>query len=198
MSRARRPLTALLFVLPAFVLFALLVLVPIVVAAYTSTLRWNGVGEATFIGFDNFIRLFKSEIFLGDLRNGGILIVLSLCVQLPISLGLAVLLNQKIRGRAFYRLLFFAPYVLSEAVTGVLFSLVLSPDQGLANRLLEAAGATGWSWLSEPGTVLASIFLVITWKYFGFHLLIYLAGLQGIPKELQEAASIDGAGGWNV
>ncbi|NUR88953.1 MAG: sugar ABC transporter permease [Nonomuraea sp.] len=198
MRRARRPVTALLFVAPALVLFGLLVLVPIVVAVYTSTLKWNGVGPSTFAGLDNFTRLFQSEIFLGDLRHGGILILLSLAVQIPISLGLAVLLNGKIRGRAFYRLLYFAPYVLSEAVTGVLFSLVLSPQEGLANRLLQSVGLSGWTWLSEPDTALLSVFLVITWKYFGFHMLIYLAGLQGIPKELQEAARIDGAGDWNV
>ncbi|MGW0587015.1 carbohydrate ABC transporter permease [Streptosporangium sp. NPDC002607] len=199
-GRARRGwVTAILFVLPALVLFTLLVLAPILVAGYTSLHKWNGIGPPSdFIGLDNFTRLLNSDIFIGDLQNGGILVVLSLVVQLPLSLGLAVLLNQRIRGRALYRLLFFAPYMLSEAITGVLFSLILSPEAGLANRLLTSWGLEPWSWLSEPDTVLFSIFLVITWKYFGFHMIIYLAGLQGIPKELHEAARIDGAGGWKV
>ncbi|MER5627606.1 sugar ABC transporter permease [Streptosporangium sp. NPDC002544] len=199
-GRARRGwVTAILFVLPALVLFTLLVLAPILVAGYTSLHKWNGIGPPSdFIGLDNFTRLLNSDIFLGDLQNGGILVVLSLVVQLPLSLGLAVMLNQRIRGRALYRLLFFAPYMLSEAITGVLFSLILSPEAGLANRLLTSWGLEPWSWLSEPDTVLFSIFLVITWKYFGFHMIIYLAGLQGIPKELHEAARIDGAGGWKV
>ncbi|MEV4380920.1 sugar ABC transporter permease [Streptosporangium sp. NPDC049644] len=192
-------ITAILFVLPALVLFTLLVLTPILVAGYTSLHKWNGIGPPSdFIGLDNFTRLLNSDIFIGDLRNGGILVVLSLVVQLPLSLGLAVMLNQRIRGRALYRLLFFAPYMLSEAITGVLFSLILSPEAGLANRLLTSWGLEPWSWLSEPDTVLFSLFLVITWKYFGFHMIIYLAGLQGIPKELHEAARIDGAGGWKV
>ncbi|MFB9678705.1 carbohydrate ABC transporter permease [Streptosporangium vulgare] len=197
--RGRGWITAILFVLPALILFALLVLLPILVAGYTSLFKWNGIGPpSNFIGLDNFTRLFQSDIFAGDLRNGGILIVLGLLVQLPLSLGLAVMLNQRIRGRAFYRLLFFAPYMLSEAIIGVLFSMILSPDTGLANQLLVSWGMEPWTWLSEPDTVMFSLFLVITWKYFGFHMIIYLAGLQGIPKELSEAARIDGAGGWNV
>ncbi|MEU8384225.1 sugar ABC transporter permease [Streptosporangium sp. NPDC048865] len=198
-SRGRGRLTAILFVLPALVLFTFLVLVPILVAAYTSFYKWNGIGPpSNFVGLDNFTRLFQSDIILGDLRNGAILIVLGLLVQLPLSLGLAVMLNQRIRGRAFYRLLFFAPYMLSEAIIAVLFSLVLSPEAGLANHLLVSFGLEPWSWLSEPDTVMFSLFLVITWKYFGFHMIIYLAGLQGIPKELSEAARIDGAGSWDV
>ncbi len=197
--RGRGWVTAILFVLPALILFALLVLLPILVAGYTSLFKWNGIGPpSNFIGLDNFTRLFASDIFAGDLRNGAILIVLGLLVQLPLSLGLAVMLNQRIRGRAFYRLLFFAPYMLSEAIIGVLFSMILSPETGMANQLLVSWGMEPWTWLSEPDTVMFSLFLVITWKYFGFHMIIYLAGLQGIPKELSEAARIDGAGGWNV
>lgn len=199
LRRGRGWVTAILFVLPALILFALLVLLPILVAGYTSLYKWNGIGPpSNFVGLDNFTRLFQSDIFAGDLRNGAILIVLGLAVQLPLSLGLAVMLNQRIRGRAFYRLLFFAPYMLSEAITGVLFSLILSPESGLANRLLTSWGLEPWTWLSEPDTVMFSLFLVITWKYFGFHMIIYLAGLQGIPKELSEAARIDGAGSWDV
>ncbi|WP_084960439.1 carbohydrate ABC transporter permease [Thermoactinospora rubra] len=204
--RRRRPaaprgrfLTAFAFVLPALVLFVLLVLAPILIAAYLSLYRWNGVGPPTnFIGLDNYLRAFRHQIFLGDLRNLLIIVALSLLVQLPISLGLALLLNRKIRGRAFYRVMFFAPYVISEAITAVLFSLILSPESGMANQLLSAFGMEGWPWLSDPDTVMISLFLVITWKYFGFHMIIYMAGLQGIPKELTEAASIDGANPWNV
>ncbi|MEW9527075.1 carbohydrate ABC transporter permease [Microbispora sp. NPDC049125] len=198
--RGRGFLTAILFILPALVLFLVLVVAPIVIAAYLSLFKWNGIGPPTnFIGLDNFTRMFAATIFTGDLQHMVILIGLSLLVQLPISLGLAVLLNQKIRGRAFYRLLFFAPYIISEAITAVLFSAIFSPEDGLANKILEAVGVDGgWTWLSEPETALWTVFLVITWKYFGFHMIIYLAGLQGIPKELTEAARIDGADGWRV
>ncbi|MEU8266980.1 sugar ABC transporter permease [Sphaerisporangium sp. NPDC049002] len=192
--------TITLFLLPALVLFGLLVLAPIAVAMYTSVFKWNGLGgmPSDFVGLDNFTRMFADEVFVGDLRRGLVLIVLSITVQLPLALAIAMLLNQKMRGRAFYRLLFFAPYVLSEVITGVLFTMILSPEAGLANQMLGAAGLESLrsSWLAEPSTVMMSLFLVMTWKYFGFHMILYLAGRQGIPKELGEAASIDGAGSW--
>ncbi|MFC4534975.1 carbohydrate ABC transporter permease [Sphaerisporangium dianthi] len=198
--RFRGLATITLFLLPGLVLFVLLVLAPIAVAAYTSLFKWNGLGGLpdNWIGLDNYTRMFADEVFLGDLRRGALLIVLSLVIQLPLALAIAMLLNQKMRGRAFYRLLFFAPYVLSEVITGVLFSMILSPEAGLANQILGAIGLESLqsSWLAEPDTVMMSLFLVMIWKYFGFHMILYLAGRQSIPKELGEAASIDGAGPW--
>ncbi|WP_344935993.1 sugar ABC transporter permease [Sphaerisporangium flaviroseum] len=198
--RFRGLATITLFLLPALVLFLLLVLAPIAVAAYTSLFKWNGLGglPENWIGLDNYTRMFADEVFLGDLRRGALLIILSLVIQLPLSLAIAMLLNQKMRGRAFYRLLFFAPYVLSEVITGVLFTMILSPETGLANQILGAVGLESLqsSWLAEPSTVMMSLFVVMTWKYFGFHMILYLAGRQGIPKELGEAAAIDGATPW--
>ncbi|QYC39106.1 L-arabinose transport system permease protein AraP [Nonomuraea coxensis DSM 45129] len=198
-GRRGRALTITLFVLPALVLFLLLVVAPILVAFYASAFRWNGFGglPTTFIGFDNFTRLFSTEIFRRDLWHLLVLVLLSLCVQLPLSLGIALLLHQRIRGRAVYRLVFFAPYVLSEVITGVLFSLILAPDAGMANQVLALFGADS-DWLADPDTVMPSLFLVMTWKYFGFHMMILLAGRQNIPDELVEAAQIDGASGWKT
>ncbi|MFC7482588.1 carbohydrate ABC transporter permease [Luedemannella flava] len=180
---------------PALVLFCLMVLAPIVIAAYDSFFKWNGFGghPTDFIGFDNFRRLFKDPVFLDDLKHGGILIVLSLVIQLPLSLGLAMLLNQKLRGRAVYRLLFFAPYVLSEVITAVLFNLIFAPEIGLADYLFDVFGInTDTAWLGDPNIVLYLLFFVITWKYFGFHMILYLAARQGIPHELHEAAATEG------
>ncbi|MGP3954422.1 carbohydrate ABC transporter permease [Nonomuraea sp. 3N208] len=194
-----RWLTITLFLLPALVLFLLLVVAPILVAGYSSAFRWNGFGglPTNFIGFDNFTRLFGTEIFAQDLWHLLVLVLFSVCVQLPFSLAIAMLLNQRIRGRALYRVVFFAPYVLSEVITGVLFSLILSPGTGMANRLLSVFGIES-EWLADPNTVMPSLFLVMTWKYFGFHMMIYLAGRQNIPNELIEAAQIDGASSWKT
>jgi raffinose/stachyose/melibiose transport system permease protein len=179
-----------LFLAPALILFVALVLTPIALAAYTSLFKWNGFGLPTeYTALGNFARLLDDETFLGDLRRGGVLIGLSLVLQLPMSLGLALLLNQRLRGRSFYRLLFFAPYVLSEVTTGVLFTMVFSPSRGMFTSVL---------WLADPDTVLYSLFLVISWKYFGLHMILYLAGRQNIPRELTEAAQTDGAGTWQV
>ncbi|WP_198169004.1 carbohydrate ABC transporter permease [Herbidospora daliensis] len=199
-GKARKRITIILFLLPGVILFSLLVLAPILLAMYSSVFKWNGFGllPTNFVGLDNFTRLLDNEIFLGDLRRGALLIVLSLVVQLPLSLAIALLLNQKMRLRAVYRLLFFAPYVLSEVIAAVLFSMLLSPERGLANEVLGFLGLGSSSFLSEPDTVMFSLFVVITWKYFGFYVILYLAGRQSIPKELTEAAQIDGCGPWHV
>lgn len=197
--RRGRWVTIALFMLPALVLFLLLVVAPMLVALYSSVFRWNGFGglPSNFIGLDNFTRLLTSEIFAQDLWHLLVLVLLSIFVQLPFSLAIAMLLNQRMRGRALYRVLFFAPYVLSEVITGVLFSLILSPNSGMANRVLSMFGLES-EWLADPNTVMPALFLVMTWKYFGFHMMIYLAGRQNIPNELIEAAQIDGATGWKT
>ncbi|WP_046727227.1 carbohydrate ABC transporter permease [Streptomyces humi] len=192
-------LTAVGFQLPALALFGVLVLLPILFALYASFFRWGGFGmPSDYTGTDNFTRLFQDDVFLGDLWRCLLLVGLSLALQLPFALAMAVLLNQRIRGRAVYRMLFFAPYVLSEAITGVLFGMIFAPDQGLADHVLGAIGldGLGGEWFSDPSTVMATLFLVMTWKYFGFHMMLYLAGLQSIPAELTEAAIVDGAGSW--
>ncbi|MGN9761446.1 carbohydrate ABC transporter permease [Streptomyces sp. SD31] len=202
-GRARRRalhwLTAVAFQVPALVLFLVLVVLPILFALYAAFFRWGGFGmPSDYIGTDNFTRLFEDPVFLGDLWRCLLLVALSVAVQLPFALAMAVLLNQRLRGRAVYRMLFFAPYVLSEAITGVLFSMIFAPDDGFADHLLGYVGldGLGGEWFADPSTVMATLFLVMTWKYFGFHMMLYLAGLQSIPRELTEAALIDGANAW--
>lgn len=191
--------TLAVFLAPALVLFLLLVVAPIVVAGYGSLYKWNGFGlPENFVGLDNYTRAFRDPTFLGDLWRGFVLIALSLLVQLPVALGLAMLLNQPLRGRSVYRLIFFAPYVLSEVTTAVLFTLVFSPNRGLGDTFTRLLGADAGTIFADPDTVLLAVFLVISWKYFGFYMILYLAGRQSIPKEIHEAATVDGAGAWQT
>ncbi|WP_199550609.1 carbohydrate ABC transporter permease [Streptomyces sp. N35] len=192
-------LTAVAFTLPALILFGALVLTPILYALYVSLFNWGGFGSPEdYVGLDNYTRLLDDPVFLGDLWRGLLLVLFSIAVQLPFALAMAVALNQRLRGRAVYRMLFFAPYVLSEVITGVLFMMIFSPDEGLADRVLGSIGLDGLGglWFADQDTVLPTLFLVMTWKYFGFHMMLYLAGLQNIPAELHEAARIDGANAW--
>ena len=195
-ARSARRLTSIaLFLLPALVLYALLVIVPIFQAIRYSGYQWNGLTPLDdFVGLENFRRAFGEEVFRGALRHNGIIIVLSLLVQLPFALGVALLVNARMKGRALLRVLFFAPFVLSEVITAVIFSLMLQPG-GLTDRSLEGLGlgALTADWLGDSNLVLYTVFVVVTWKYFGFHMILYIAGLQQIPRELEEAAAIDGA-----
>ncbi len=189
-ARARRRwATIALFLVPALVLYLLLVVAPVVQAMYFSGFAWSGLGPLDdHVGLDNFKRAFSEDVFLGALKHNGAFVLLSLVFQLPFALALALILNARLRGRALLRVLFFAPFVLSEVVTGVIWTLILQPG-GLA----DAVAPVEREWLADPGIVLYTLFVVISWKYFGFHMILYLAGLQQIPRELEEAAEIDGA-----
>jgi raffinose/stachyose/melibiose transport system permease protein len=132
--------------------------------------------------------------FIKAITHNGILVVLSLVLQIPFALGVALMLNRRFPGRAVFRLIFFAPYVISEVIAGVVWRLLLQPD-GMVDGALTAVGlgSVYHPWLADPDTVLWALFVIISWKYFGFHMILMLAGLQGIPRELEEAAAIDGA-----
>jgi raffinose/stachyose/melibiose transport system permease protein len=147
-----------------------------------------------FVGLANFERALTDQVFLGSVSHNALIVVLSLIVQIPFALGIALMLNRRFPGRAILRLVFFAPYVIAEVITAIVWSLILQPN-GLADNLLTSIGLEEayQPWLADPDTVLIALFFIITWKYFGFHMILMLAGLQGIPRELEEAAAIDGA-----
>lgn len=185
---------------PALLVFAGFVLVPIGIAAFYSLFKWNGFGALDdFVGFDNYADAFTGTVFQSAIVHNLIIAGLSIVVQLPLSIGLAMLLNRKLRGRAVLRALVFAPYVLSEAITAVIWSLMLQPNS-FVDQVLRSAGLGGLvhNWLADPGIVLYTLFAVITWKYIGFGIILLLAGLQGVPAELREAAALDGASAWQT
>ena len=200
MRRGARPsrsrlLTIALFLLPALVLYGVFVIFPIIQAVHFSLFKWNGLKPLTdFIGLANYQRALQDPIFQGAVSHNIAIIVLSFAIQIPFALGLALILSRQFRGRAMLRLVFFAPYVIAEVITGVVWSLLLQPN-GLAEGVLTAIGlgALYQPWLADASSVLIAMFFVISWKYFGFHMILLLAGLQGIPQELEEAAAIDGA-----
>ncbi len=176
-------------------MYGLFVLLPIVQAAWYSLYDWNGLTPLTdFVGLDNYTKALNDSVFQNAVWHNVLIVFLSLTVQIPFALWLALLLNRRFPGRTILRILFFAPFVLSEAITGIVFQLLLYPG-GLLDRSLGTAGL-GFlihEWLADRSIVMLTMFVVISWKYFGFHMILMLAGLQGIPRELEEAAAIDGA-----
>lgn len=196
-----KALTILLFLLPSLTLFALFFLIPVVQAAHFSLYDWSGLGELEdYIGLKNYQTLFKDPVFMQALKDNFIIAGLSLLTQLPAALVLALLINRKLPGRTFFRTVFFLPYILSEVVTGLIWSFIYNPSNGLIAGLLHQINPTAVppAYLADTHTVLIAIFIAMCWKYFGFHLVLYVAGLQNIPEDVVEAAQIDGATSWQI
>lgn len=185
-----------LFLLPAIVLFLLFVVYPIFQSIYYSMFNWKGFGPAVdFVGLNNFKNILNDRVFMIALRNGFLIIGLSLFVQLPLSLMLAVLVGRDLPGRVFFRTIFFLPYVLSEVIAALMWLFILNPDpdRGFINAVIVFFGGAPQAWLGNTSLVLISIFAALTWKYFGYHMLLFMTGLQNIPSEIEEAGRVDGA-----
>ena len=195
--------TPYLYLLPYALLFTTFTLVPAGYGLWISLHEWDYLLPGKpFVGFDNYQALFDSaspqfEFFWQSMQATGIFTVFSVPLLVAVPLGIALLLNRSFPGRTFFRAVYFAPYVLGVAVIGVLWRFLLDPNVGAINGLLSAIGLPGgtawttglpWAWISLVG--------VTVWWTLGFNAVIYLAGLQDIPRELYEAASIDGGGKW--
>ncbi|HEY7468013.1 MAG TPA: sugar ABC transporter permease [Acidimicrobiia bacterium] len=186
------------FLLPALLLYGVFVLYPIVQSFRYSGYDWNGLEPLTnWVGLDNFKTAFADPLFIEALTHNAIIIVLSLALQIPFAVALAVLVSRRLKGRGLYRTMYFAPFVLSEVVTGVVWRQIYRPE-GLLDMILASVGLENLTreWLADPQIALYSLFFVISWKYFGLHMVLVIAGLQTIPVELEEAAAIDGASWW--
>ncbi|MET4638381.1 sugar ABC transporter permease [Mycetocola sp. 2940] len=196
----RKRLEITLLAGPAIVVFVGFVIFPVIMAGYYGFFRWKGYGPATdFVGLENYFIIFQDSAFHDVLRHNGFILVLSLLIQGPIAVVLALLLNQKIRGRSLIRVLIFVPYIISEVIVGIGWGLMLQTS-GSVNGFLDnvGLGALKADWISDPNIAIWSLMLIISWKYIGFAVILFLAGLQSIPDELFEAAAIDGASYWQI
>jgi multiple sugar transport system permease protein/raffinose/stachyose/melibiose transport system permease protein len=199
-GKGRQRLEIALLTTPAIVVFVGLVIFPVILAAYYGFYRWQGYGAPTnWVGFNNYKIIFTDPSFQRALEHNGLIVILSLVIQGPVAILLALLLNQKIRGRSLIRVLIFVPYVISEVIVGTGFSLMLQAS-GAVNDVLRSIGLGSLTtdWLANPSIALWTLMAILTWKYVGFAVILMLAGLQSIPDELSEAARIDGASYWQV
>lgn len=193
----RSTATGWLMLAPAGVLIITFLLIPIgltFVLAFTNA-RLISPEPAKFIGVANFTRLFDNETFWRSLINTVVFALVIVPFQSALALGLALLINVKMRGVNFFRTVFFLPVVTSMVVVSMLWMFMYQPN-GLINALLAKVGVQGPDWLGDPRTALIALILMSAWQACGFHMVIWLSGLQTIPADLYEAASLDGAGPW--
>ena len=187
----------IVFLLPALILFCGVLIAPIGASGYFSFFDWNGFTQKTFIGLSNYKELFTSDSigFMKALGNSLLLAALSVFLQLPLALGLALVLGKKIKGERAFLSVFFMPVLISTVVIGQLWLKIYNPDYGVLNVALRAAGLGNLAhiWLGDKATALGAVFVPVLWQYVGYHMLLLYAGVKSVPPELREAAMLDGA-----
>ncbi len=195
----KRTLIAYSFIAPNFIGFAIFTLVPIVFAFVLAFMEWDGSNAMTFVGFNNFFRMPQDTFFKAALKNTIVYVIGTVPLTMIASLALAIVLNQKIKARGFFRTVAFFPYVASLVAITSVWSMIFHPSKGPVNYiLLKVMGVAQQDlpkWFSG-GLVLFTLILFSVWKYMGYYMVIYLAGLQGISAELYEAGGLDGANTW--
>ena len=198
LSTARRQFgvapVVFLFLPPALLLFTVFVVLPIGEAGWYSLFNWNGYGAPTeFVGLHNYELLWRTPVFFTALTNNLLIIAVSILVQIPLALCLATLVSNRIAGAVTFRLIFFLPYVLADVAAGLIWRFVYDGDYGLVAAAASLVGVQAPYLLAERGLAIYAILVVVVWKYFGFHMMLFVAGLQTIDPSYYEAAEIDGA-----
>jgi len=188
-----------LFVAPFVILFMLFMVYPLIVSILMAFQTTNGPRSTIFVGLDNFRFLLRDPDFRTALRNTAVFAFFSVFLQLPLSLGLALLLHARwIKGRNAFRLAFFSPHLVGQVFVAVLFSLIFIPRFGILNRAIHAVAGVGLEtqWLMNPHLVMPALILTALWMYVGFNMIYFLAALQNVDHALYEAAQVDGANRW--
>jgi len=185
---------AYVFISPFYILFAIFSVYPIIFSIYLSLTEWKGLGPKVFVGLENYRILIKNPVFWQSIRNGVILFFIYVPIMTLLALVLAVILNTKfIRFFQVFRTMIFIPYVTTMIAAGFTFRLMMNQRYGLFNMILNSIGLSSVPWLENVWWARMSLSLLVTWAWLGFNMVIMLAGLQTISKDLVEAATIDGA-----
>ena len=191
-----------LFMTPAALVFLAVMIIPIFATGYYSTLEWDGIGDATFVGIKNYISLLldnKYE-FWQSVGHSFIVLFLSVFVQETIAMVLALILAKGVKGESFFRTAFFIPMVVSTVVIAQLFLKIYNPNYGLLNTMLESLGLGRWAneWLGDPKIAIWAVFIPLIWQYIGYHMLLFYGAIKSLSTDILEAARIDGAGQWDT
>jgi multiple sugar transport system permease protein len=189
-----------LFILPSFIHLIIFLLVPLVFSLLLSFREWDRptITNAPYIGLENYDFLLGDRRFWQAMLNSAYYTVLAVPLGMAISLGIALIMNQKLKGIYIFRTLFFMPVISSWVAVSIIWLTLLDPSVGVVNYVLRLFGLPPVNWLGNPQTAMPALVLIAIWKSAGFNMVIWLAGLQSIPKELYEVASIDGANRWQT
>ena len=196
-KRNQRSLAPFLFLAPGIFMFLVYVIIPIFQSINISFYEWDGLGEATYIGFDNYIELIDDEAFYTSLKNNVIWLILYL-LAIPAGLFVALFLNQTVTGIRIYKSLFFFPFVISQVVVGLVFSWFYDPSYGLMNIILIALGADAIPVLADEKYVTYGIIAAGLWPQTAYCMILYLTGLNSVDPEQIEAARLDNARGFKM
>jgi raffinose/stachyose/melibiose transport system permease protein len=202
MDPLRPKLPAVLFFLgPTVLLLCTFLLWPVIDSFRLSFLDWNGLDKnPKNIGFANWVELIQDQYFMIGVRNGFILLVFSIMIQTPLGLAIALLLYRAGNRFRFFKFAYFFPFLMSSVAVGVLFRQIFDPNFGLINSFLTQINLDSWAldWIGDPKIAIYSISLLVCWQFIPFYILLFLAALNGISREIEEAASIDGAKDWKL
>ena len=186
------------FILPNLIGYSIFVFIPVCFSFVLSVMKWDGSQiPMEFVGLQNFAQIFGDRFFRGALWHTVVYALMTVLPTLVLAMLLAVLLNSKIKGIAFYRTAFFFPYIASIVAVGAVWNMLFQPDFGPINEFLKLIGISNPPrWVVSTDWAMMAVAIVTIWKYMGYYMIVYLAALQGISSSLYEAASIDGANGW--
>lgn len=186
------------FVLPAFLIYAVFVLIPVAYNVYVSFLQTDLMSPSKFVGFNNYANLFKDKTFLGAVKNNLLMVVGSLIAHLPLALFFGNILFQKIKGSHFFQTVFFLPSVICGVAVGLTWTFVYNSEFGLINKFLEIIGLESLQhvWLADKKLALLCIIVVVMWQFVGYHMIIQIAAMKNISESYYEAARMDGASNW--
>ncbi|MDR1642654.1 MAG: sugar ABC transporter permease [Clostridiales bacterium] len=188
--------TTAAFIAPAFIFFTLFIIVPTASSVYYSFTSWDGINPyIRFVGLANFKEIFTSARFGNALKNTVLITIFISALENALALGLALLVDNVSRARNFFRAIFYVPVILSGIVSGFIWKIMFNYNFGPINQALQSLGLSALKrdWLGSPAFALASVGVVLIWKGAGYYMVIYLASLQGVPQEVVEASTIDGA-----
>lgn len=196
--KRRDGISAIFFLTPTLIIFLTFILFPVIFSFYLSFHEWNMFSsEAAYIGLENYKKMFQSEEFWSVLKNTAIYTLGTVPLNMALALLVAIALNKKIKGKKFLRTAFFAPVIISPVAAAVIWRWIYDPNYGLLNYSISFLGVDSINWLNDPTAAMFALIIMGVWKTFGINMVLFSAGLQGIPETYYEAAEIDGAGRWS-